>query len=61
MKLKGYIFVGPNHDKSKIKEDMTEDEYKKLWDTLTNLKDTSYIRGFLVLKEGEQYERICCI
>lgn len=53
MKLKGYIFIGPNHDKSKIKEDMTEDEYKKLWDILTNLKDTSYIRGFLVLKEGE--------
>lgn len=32
---------------------MTEEEYKKLWDTLVNLKDTSYIRGFLILKEGE--------
>lgn len=53
MKLKGYIFVGPDHDKSKIKEGMSEEKYKKLWDILTNLEDTSYIRGFLILKEGE--------
>lgn len=51
MKLKGYIFVGPNHDKSKIKEDMTEDEYKKLWDTLTNLKDT-FLYSWISCFEG---------